>query len=92
MEIIGDEMVDPDFGTGIVKLTPAHDFADFEAAQRHGLPLVRAIDETGKDIRTGMRVKMARLKTVEELREKGAIERVDENYKHVIGVCYRCKM
>ncbi len=91
MEIIGDEMVDPEFGTGIVKLTPAHDFADFEAAQRYGLPLVRAIDETGKDIRTGMRVKMARLKTVEELREKGAVERVDENYKHVIGVCYRCK-
>ncbi len=91
MEIIGDEFVDPEFGTGIVKLTPAHDFNDFEVAQRHGLPLVQAIDQTGKDIRTGMKVKMARLKTVEELREKGAIERIDESYKHVIGVCYRCK-
>ena len=91
MEIIGDKMVDPEFGTGIVKLTPAHNFADFEAAERHGLPLVRAIDETGKDLRTGMKVKMARTAAIEELREKGLVEKVDESYKHVIGVCYRCK-
>ncbi len=91
MEIIGDEFVDPEFGTGIVKLTPAHDFNDFEVAQRHNLPIVRAIDETGKMIRGGLKVKAARRAVVEELREKGLVERVDENYKHVIGVCYRCK-
>ena len=96
MEIIGDDFVDPEFGTGIVKLTPAHDFNDFEVAQKHNLPIIRAVGQNGKMVEgagkyEGMKVKMARATVVEDLREKGAIERVDENYKHVIGICYRCK-
>jgi len=96
MEIIGDDFVDPEFGTGIVKLTPAHDFADFEVAQRHNLPVVRAVGQNGKMVEgagkyEGMKVKMARVAVVEDLRAKGAIEKIDDNYKHIIGICYRCK-
>ncbi|HBL52188.1 MAG TPA: valine--tRNA ligase [Candidatus Blackburnbacteria bacterium] len=96
MEIIGDEFVDPEFGTGIVKLTPAHDFNDFEAAQKHDLPFIVAINQDGK-ITTigkkyaGLTVKKAREEVVKDLQEKGSIEKIDENYKTVVGVCYRCK-
>mgnify|MGYP001609667074 FL=1 len=96
MEIVGDEMVDPEFGTGIVKLTPAHDFDDFEAAQRHNLPIIAAFDQTGKMAEgagkfKGMKIKQARTAVVKELQEKGRMEKVDEEYRHVVGVCYRCK-
>src|SRR5690606_7647798 len=46
--VVGDEMVDPEFGTGVVKITPAHDFNDFEVAQRHNLPLKQVIGYDGK--------------------------------------------
>ena len=46
--LIADKIVDPEFGTGAVKVTPAHDFADFEIAKKHGLPFVKVIDEKGK--------------------------------------------
>lgn len=96
MEIIGDDFVDPKFGTGIVKLTPAHDFDDFEAAQRHHLPIITAITTEGKIVPAGgkyagMKIKAARELVVSDLKEKGLIDKVDENYSHVIGICYRCK-
>jgi len=96
MEIIGDEFVDPEFGTGIVKLTPAHDFADFEVAEKHHLFIVEAIDKNGKMLPSagkyaGMKVKEARKAVVLDLQDKGLIEKIDHNYQHVIGVCYRCK-
>lgn len=96
MEIIGDEYVDPNFGTGIVKITPAHDFNDFEVAQKHRLPIVQAINKEGKITKaggkySGMTVKEAREAVVKDLQEKGLIEKIDGDYKTVMGVCYRCK-
>ncbi len=93
MEIIGDEFVDPEFGTGIVKLTPAHDPNDFAAAQKHHLPIVHAISTQGKMLGgpfAGKKVAEARKLTVELLQSKGAITKIDDKYSHSIAVCYRC--
>lgn len=95
MEIIGDDFVDPEFGTGIVKMTPAHDTADFEVARKHGLPVIQAIDLRGKMMEgagkfAGLKVEEARKKTVEELQMKGLVEKIDENYQHTVKLCYRC--
>ncbi len=92
--IIADEMVDPAFGTGVVKITPAHDPNDFEAGLRHDLPQITVIgtdgmmtEEAGKF--AGLDRFRAREKVVEELEELGALERVDE-HRHAVGQCYRC--
>jgi len=93
MRVIADEMVDPEFGTGVVKLTPAHDQADFEAAERHNLPIIKAIDQRGKMISgpfAGLKVNEAREATYQTLLEKGLVDHVDEKYIHRIGTCYRC--
>lgn len=95
MEIIGDEFVDPEFGTGIVKLTPAHDFNDFHVAQKHGLPMREAIDSRGKIVRgggelAGLNVNQAREKAEEVLVEKGLVEKIDGDYKNTVKTCYRC--
>ncbi|TSC88747.1 MAG: valyl-tRNA synthetase [Microgenomates group bacterium Gr01-1014_5] len=96
MEIIGDEFVDPEFGTGIVKLTPAHDFNDFQVAEKHNLPIIRAINPDGKISQAGgkyagLYVKKARAAIVHDLQENGLIEKIDDKYQHVVGICYRCK-
>ncbi len=94
MEIIEDSFVDPEFGTGIVKLTPAHDQTDFEVAQKLNLPIIKAINEQGKMIGglcDGKRIFTAREETVKILTESGHIEKIDENYKNNVGICYRCK-
>ncbi|MCD7897255.1 MAG: valine--tRNA ligase [Planctomycetaceae bacterium] len=92
--IIADEMVDPAFGTGVVKITPAHDPNDFEAGLRHDLPQITVIgtdgmmtEEAGKF--AGLDRFRAREKVVEELEELGALERVDD-HRHAVGQCYRC--
>ncbi len=95
--VVGDEMVDPTFGTGVVKITPAHDFNDFEVAKRHNLPLKQVIGFDGKLNEhagkfAGMYVKQARSAIVEEMQVKGLMERIDEEYSHRVGVCYKCKM
>jgi valyl-tRNA synthetase len=95
MEIIGDEFVDPKFGTGIVKLTPAHDANDFSVAQKHGLPIHQAITLEGKITETGgkyagLRVNPAREMVVKDLQEKGLIEKINEKYQNRIATCYRC--
>jgi valyl-tRNA synthetase len=98
LKVIADEYVDPEFGTGVVKITPAHDFNDFEVWQRHQdeIPgLKPAIDYRGHmtDIAgpyAGMYLKKARKKVVEDLKEKDLLVKVDENYTHSIGTCYRC--
>lgn len=95
MPIIGDEYVDPEFGTGIVKLTPAHDVNDFAVAQKHDLPIVEAINTSGKITEAGgkyagMPALEARKAVVADLQEKNLIEKVDENYTNRIGACYRC--
>lgn len=96
MEIIGDEFVDPKFGTGIVKLTPAHDFSDFDVAKKHGLPIIDAITKSGRIVDAGgkyagMKSKEAREQVVKDLEGKGLIEKIDLNYNHVVGICYRSK-
>ncbi len=93
--IITDEVVDPDFGTGAVKVTPAHDETDWQIAQRHNLPLVQVIgfdgritDEAGNF--AGLKVKEAREKVLEELKNQGLLEKV-EKHIHRVGKCYKCK-
>jgi valyl-tRNA synthetase len=95
MEIIGDEYVDPAFGTGVVKLTPAHDPNDFEVAKKHSLPIQQAITTQGKIAETGgvyasMSVIAAREQVVADLQAADLIEKIDESYQNRVGVCYRC--
>ncbi|MEK7100337.1 MAG: valine--tRNA ligase [Patescibacteria group bacterium] len=93
MKIIEDSFVDPKFGTGIVKLTPAHDQTDFDVAQKFGLPVIKAIDTHGKMIggpSDGKRVFIAREETIKILTESGNIEKIDDKYTNNVGTCYRC--
>ncbi len=94
LKVIADEYVDPEFGTGVVKITPAHDPNDFEVAQRHGLPLVEVIDKFGKlnekaGKYQGLKVMEARAVVVKDLIEKGLMEKVDEAYTHNVLVNYK---
>lgn len=94
LKVVADEYVDPEFGTGVVKITPSHDPNDFEVAQRHNLPLNEVIDQYGKlNEKTGpykgMKVMEAREAVVRDLQEKGLIEKVDENYTHNVLVNYK---
>jgi len=96
IKVIGDEYVDPEFGTGVVKITPAHDPNDFEVGKRHHLPVKSVIDFTGKlNEHTGpyasLKVKVARQKVAEDLQNKGLIEKIDTQYLHSVTVCYKCK-
>ncbi len=95
MDIIADEFVNPEFGTGIVKLTPAHDQNDFAVAKKHNLPIIHAITTQGKMTEAagkyaGLTVSAARKQVVEDLQTSGHIEKVDEKYHNTIGTCYRC--
>ncbi|MBI4215287.1 MAG: valine--tRNA ligase, partial [Parcubacteria group bacterium] len=92
--VIADKEADPKFGTGIIKVTPAHSFADFEIAGRHHLPIVPVINEQGRmNERTGkyagLTTAECREKLVEDLRRDGKIEKI-EDYQHNLSVCYRC--
>lgn len=94
MEIIGDSFVDPSFGTGIVKITPAHDKKDYEVALTHKLPIIQLIEIDGKlndkaGLFSGMKILQARQKVVEFLKEKKLIEKVDEKYTHQVPMDYR---
>ena len=92
--VVADEFVEKEFGTGAVKLTPAHDPNDYESGERHGLEVVEVFDETGKmnDLvpeYEGMDLYEAREKIVEKLKEIGALVKI-EDYTHNVGKCYRC--
>ena len=93
--IVFDEAVDPAFGSGAVKLTPAHDPVDFEIARRHGLEALdvmtddaRMNDQVPEQFR-GLDRYAARKKVVAELEALGVVERI-ERHTHAIGHCYRC--
>lgn len=92
--IIADEYVDMEFGTGAVKVTPAHDFNDFEVARKHELTFPPIIGWDGKMQHAGplndLYVKQAREKILELLREKGLVEK-EEKHQMVIKICYKCK-
>ncbi|HET8669520.1 MAG TPA: valine--tRNA ligase [Candidatus Saccharimonadales bacterium] len=95
VRVVADEMVDPAFGTGAVKITPAHSFDDWEVAQRHNLPAVRVINHDGTMNHKagrfeGMAVMEARKAVVEALKEKDLLVKVDENYINRMGHCYKC--
>ncbi|KKR22321.1 MAG: Valyl-tRNA synthetase ValS [Candidatus Daviesbacteria bacterium GW2011_GWB1_39_5] len=95
MKVIADEAVDPKFGTGVIKVTPAHDFTDYEIGQRHHLPIVQVIDKNGRLTEVagkyaGMKVSEAREAMLPELKQKGILVKV-EDYLHSVPVCERCK-
>lgn len=96
IKVIADDYVDPEFGTGVVKITPAHDFNDFEVGKRHNLESRQVIGFDGKMNHfagefEGLYAKQARAKIVEKMQEKGLIERIDENYQNRVALCYKCK-
>ena len=90
--LISDNYVQMDFGTGALKITPFHDFQDFEIAKRHNLEGIKVIDEHGKmifDSYYGITRFEAREKILKELSEKQLLLKIDD-YEHKIGKCYRC--
>ncbi|HBH71626.1 MAG: Valyl-tRNA synthetase [Parcubacteria group bacterium GW2011_GWC1_42_11] len=92
--VIGDEEVDPEFGTGALKITPAHDHNDFRMSETHKLPRIEVIDQFGKlNEKTGkyagMKIADARTKVVEDLQALGLIEKI-EDYTHTVPTCYKC--
>lgn len=94
--IIKDTASDPEFGSGVMTITPWHSGVDFEIAKRHGLDMEQIIDERGKLLPiaqefTGMSIKDARSKIVEKLQAKGLLERIDDSYTHDVSVCYKCE-
>ncbi len=93
--IIKDEAIDMEFGTGVMTITPWHDNADFEIAERHKLDKEQIIDENGKLLPiagefTGQHIKKARPLIIEKLQKKGLLGKIDKNYKHVVHTCYKC--
>ena len=92
--IIADEYVEPEFGTGCVKITPAHDPNDFEVGLRHNLEVIDTFTpdahiKEGWGRYSGMDRFEARKAIVEDLEKEGALVRI-EDYSHNVGTCYRC--
>ena len=92
--VVADSYVDMEFGTGVVKITPAHDPNDFEVGLRHNLPVIsiltddaHIVDGYGKY--SGMERYEARKAIVKDLEEQGFLVRV-EDHAHNVGTCYRC--
>jgi valyl-tRNA synthetase len=95
LPVIGDDYVEREFGTGALKVTPAHDPYDFEIGKRHGLDMVRVIDDRGimneeAGPYAGMDRDRCRARVIEDLDKQGLLEKV-EDYRHRVGQCYRCK-
>jgi len=93
--IVADRLVDQEFGTGAVKVTPAHDLTDQAIGQRHKLETIEAIDERGRMTDKvpvpyrGLKILEARQKVVEDLTQLGLLEKT-EDYVHQVPKCYRC--
>lgn len=92
--IIADEFVDPAFGTGLVKVTPAHDPNDFEMGKRHNLEEVNIFDKNAivnenGGVYKGLDRYQAREKVLEDLKALGLLEKI-EDHNHAVGHCYRC--
>ncbi|OGM10825.1 valine--tRNA ligase [Candidatus Woesebacteria bacterium RBG_16_34_12] len=95
LPIIQDSLVDKDFATGALKITPGHDPTDFEIGQKHKLSVINVIDDKGKMINTpekyiGMKAEQARLQVVEDLEKQGLVKKI-EKIHHVVGTCYKDK-
>ncbi len=93
---IADKNVDPEFGTGAMTLTPAHDFIDFDLAQKHKLDIVQIIGPDGNFTAAvgkkfaGKNARASREEIVRILEDKDLLDHVDDNYVHNLSVCYRC--
>jgi len=100
MKVIADQAVDPEFGTGVVKVTPAHDQVDFDIWQRHINEIpgpVQVINKYGKlnelaGQYNGMKAKEARELIAKEMAEKGLLDpaKTQHDYKHNVSLCYKC--
>ena len=92
--VIADDYVESSFGTGAVKITPAHDPNDFEIGLRHNLEVIKVIADDGKMNENAFEYvsltrEEARVKVVKDLEKLGYIEKI-EDYEHNVGCCYRC--
>lgn len=92
--VVADDYVDMAFGTGAVKITPAHDPNDFDVAERHGLPIIRVLDDSGVINPSGgkydgVHKDEARGRIVKEIESLGLLVKT-EDYRHNVGHCYRC--
>lgn len=92
--VVADDYVDMEFGTGVVKITPAHDPNDFEVGLRHNLPVIRVMNDDGTmnenaDEFAGMDRYQARKQIVAKLQQMGILQKI-EPHKHNVGSCYRC--
>jgi valyl-tRNA synthetase len=98
LKVIADKRVDIKFGTGVVKITPAHDFNDFDVWLKHkkeipGPKQVIGFDGKMNELSgkyAGMKVLAARETIANDLKKKGLLVKIDENYTHSVGTCYRC--
>lgn len=95
VKVVADYAVDKNFGSGVIKVTPAHSFIDDEIARRHNLPSKKIIDEDGKMMANcgkyaGLTSKEARTAIVSDMEKMGLIDHIDENYIHNNAHCYRC--
>jgi len=93
--VVADKAVDPEFGSGAIKVTPAHDFTDYEIAQRHGAAMKQIINEEGRMMANtgkyaGMTTHEARIAIVADMEKLGLIDHIEDNYTHNIAICYRC--
>ncbi|WP_306535982.1 valine--tRNA ligase [Geobacter sp.] len=93
--VVADDYVDREFGTGVVKITPAHDFNDFEVGRRHNLDVVNVFDESGVVNAAGHQYEgmdrfAARKRIVDDLEAQGLLEKIDD-HALAVGGCYRCK-
>ena len=92
--IIADEHADPEYGTGAVKITPAHDFDDFEVGERHNLPRVQVINDEGRMINVpaeyeGLTTEECRKKVLKDLKEQGLLKG-EKKIEHSVAHCYKC--
>ena len=95
IKVIADDAIDPNFGTGVAKVTPAHDVKDFEIGERHNLEVIKVIDFDGRlnekaGQYKGLYIKKAREIVAQDLEKMGLIEKIDSGYIHTIEVCYKC--
>ncbi len=93
--IVADELIEIDFGTGCLKVTPGHDETDFAIGQKHQLPTITVIAKNGRMINVpqkylGLKVNQARQEVIEDLKKAKKIIKI-QPLKHMVGVCYRCK-
>nr|MCR5625588.1 valine--tRNA ligase [Lachnospiraceae bacterium] len=92
--VVADDYVDMEFGTGVVKITPAHDPNDFEVGLRHNLPIINVLTDDAKITEdypayAGMDRYEARKAIVKDLEKEGALLKIEE-HEHNVGTCYRC--